>query len=47
MQLDPSNTDLIGAKQVEMAADADGDEGEIAILSAASRRPTRTSGSAR
>ncbi|WP_092277576.1 MULTISPECIES: rhamnose ABC transporter substrate-binding protein [unclassified Duganella] len=37
MQLNPSNADLIGTKQVQMAADAIGGEGEIAILSASAQ----------
>lgn len=37
MQLNPSNADLIGAKQIQMAADAIGGEGEIAILSASAQ----------
>jgi rhamnose transport system substrate-binding protein len=36
IQVDPSETKLIGAKQVQMMADAMGGEGEFAILSAAS-----------
>lgn len=37
MQLNPSNADLIGTKQIQMAADAIGGEGEIAILSASAQ----------
>ncbi|WP_217363343.1 rhamnose ABC transporter substrate-binding protein [Duganella rivi] len=37
MQLNPSNADLIGLKQIQMAADAIGGEGEIAILSASAQ----------
>ncbi len=34
MQLNPSNNELIGVKQIQMASDAAGGSGEIAILSA-------------
>ncbi len=34
MQLNPSNNELIGIKQIQMASDAAGGSGEIAILSA-------------
>lgn len=34
MQLNPSNADLIGLKQIQLAADAIGGAGEVAILSA-------------
>ena len=34
MQLNPSNAELIGLKQIQMAADAIGGAGEVAILSA-------------
>jgi rhamnose transport system substrate-binding protein len=34
MQLNPSNAELIGIKQIQMAADAIGGAGEVAILSA-------------
>jgi rhamnose transport system substrate-binding protein len=37
MQLNPSNAQLIGEKQVQMAASAIGGEGEIAILSASAQ----------
>lgn len=37
MQLNPSNPGLIGAKQVQMASDAIGGAGEIAILSASAQ----------
>ncbi|TFW34938.1 rhamnose ABC transporter substrate-binding protein [Massilia horti] len=37
MQLSPSNADLIGEKQIQMAAKAIGGEGEIAILSASAQ----------
>lgn len=37
MQLNPSNADLIGEKQVQMASDAIGGAGEIAILSASAQ----------
>lgn len=37
MQLNPSNAELIGLKQIQMAADAIGGEGEIAILSASAQ----------
>lgn len=37
MQLNPSNADLIGLKQIQMASDAIGGEGEIAILSASAQ----------
>ncbi|WP_161020178.1 rhamnose ABC transporter substrate-binding protein [Duganella lactea] len=37
MQLNPSNAELIGAKQIEMAARAAGGSGEIAILSASAQ----------
>lgn len=37
MQLNPSSADLIGRKQLEMALDASGGEGEIAILSASAQ----------
>lgn len=37
MQLNPSNADLIGQKQIQMAADAIGGQGEIAILSASAQ----------
>jgi rhamnose transport system substrate-binding protein len=37
MQLNPSNAGLIGLKQVQMASDAIGGEGEIAILSASAQ----------
>ena len=37
MQLNPSNAELIGQKQIEMAAKAAGGSGEIAILSASAQ----------
>jgi rhamnose transport system substrate-binding protein len=37
MQLNPSNAELIGEKQVQMASDAVGGAGEIAILSASAQ----------
>ncbi|MBC3917205.1 rhamnose ABC transporter substrate-binding protein [Undibacterium sp. CY18W] len=37
MQLNPSNADLIGLKQLQMASDAIGGKGEIAILSASAQ----------
>ncbi|WP_229256470.1 rhamnose ABC transporter substrate-binding protein [Duganella lactea] len=37
MQLNPSNADLIGLKQIQMASDAIGGQGEIAILSASAQ----------
>ena len=37
MQLNPSNADLIGEKQIQMASDAIGGAGEIAILSASAQ----------
>jgi len=37
MQLDPSNAELIGEKQIRMAADQIGGAGEIAILSASAQ----------
>ena len=37
MQLNPSNAQLIGEKQIQMASDAIGGEGEIAILSASAQ----------
>lgn len=37
MQLNPSNADLIGLKQIQMAADAIGGAGDIAILSASAQ----------
>jgi rhamnose transport system substrate-binding protein len=37
MQLNPSNAELIGAKQIQMAADEIGGAGEIAILSASAQ----------
>jgi rhamnose transport system substrate-binding protein len=37
MQLDPSNAELIGEKQIQMAADQIGGAGEIAILSASAQ----------
>lgn len=37
MQLNPSNAELIGEKQVQMASDAIGGAGEIAILSASAQ----------
>ncbi len=37
MQLNPSSPDLIGLKQIEMASEAIGGEGEIAILSASAQ----------
>jgi rhamnose transport system substrate-binding protein len=37
MQLNPSNAELIGAKQIQMASDAIGGAGEIAILSASAQ----------
>ncbi|HEX8405285.1 MAG TPA: rhamnose ABC transporter substrate-binding protein [Duganella sp.] len=37
MQLNPSNADLIGSKQIQMASDAIGGKGEIAILSASAQ----------
>jgi rhamnose transport system substrate-binding protein len=37
MQLNPSNADLIGLKQIQMASDAIGGKGEIAILSASAQ----------
>ncbi|MET0322469.1 MAG: rhamnose ABC transporter substrate-binding protein [Duganella sp.] len=37
MQLNPSNAELIGQKQIEMASDAIGGKGEIAILSASAQ----------
>ena len=37
MQLNPSNADLIGLKQIQMASEAIGGEGEIAILSASAQ----------
>ena len=37
MQLNPSNADLIGLKQIQMASDAIGGAGEIAILSASAQ----------
>ncbi|WP_219933113.1 rhamnose ABC transporter substrate-binding protein [Massilia glaciei] len=37
MQLNPSNAELIGQKQIEMAANVSGGEGEIAILSASAQ----------
>jgi rhamnose transport system substrate-binding protein len=37
MQLNPSNAKLIGEKQIQMASDAIGGEGEIAILSASAQ----------
>jgi rhamnose transport system substrate-binding protein len=37
MQLNPSSAALIGAKQIQMASDAIGGEGEIAILSASAQ----------
>ncbi|WP_195763577.1 rhamnose ABC transporter substrate-binding protein [Duganella guangzhouensis] len=37
MQLNPSNADLIGLKQIEMASDAIGGEGDVAILSASAQ----------
>ena len=37
MQLNPSNAELIGLKQIQMASDAIGGKGEIAILSASAQ----------
>jgi rhamnose transport system substrate-binding protein len=37
MQLDPSNAELIGEKQIQMAANEIGGKGEIAILSASAQ----------
>ncbi|SDG82897.1 rhamnose transport system substrate-binding protein [Duganella sp. OV458] len=37
MQLNPSNAELIGLKQIQMASDAIGGQGEIAILSASAQ----------
>ena len=37
MQLNPSNADLIGLKQIQMASDSIGGQGEIAILSASAQ----------
>jgi rhamnose transport system substrate-binding protein len=37
MQLNPSNADLIGLKQIQMASDAIGGAGEVAILSASAQ----------
>ncbi len=37
MQLNPSNAELIGEKQIQMASDAIGGQGEIAILSASAQ----------
>ena len=37
MQLNPSNADLIGSKQIQMASDAIGGKGEIATLSASAQ----------
>nr|WP_315254608.1 rhamnose ABC transporter substrate-binding protein [uncultured Duganella sp.] len=37
MQLNPSNADLIGLKQIQMASDSVGGQGEIAILSASAQ----------
>ncbi|MET0265015.1 MAG: rhamnose ABC transporter substrate-binding protein [Duganella sp.] len=37
MQLNPSNAELIGQKQIQMASDAIGGKGEIAILSASAQ----------
>ncbi len=37
MQLNPSNADLIGEKQIQMASDAIGGAGEVAILSASAQ----------
>jgi rhamnose transport system substrate-binding protein len=37
MQLNPSNAELIGQKQIQMASDSIGGEGEIAILSASAQ----------
>jgi rhamnose transport system substrate-binding protein len=37
MQLNPSNAELIGEKQIQMASDAAGGAGEIAILSASAQ----------
>jgi rhamnose transport system substrate-binding protein len=37
MQLNPSNAELIGQKQIQMASDAVGGKGEIAILSASAQ----------
>jgi rhamnose transport system substrate-binding protein len=37
MQLNPSNANLIGAKQIQMASDAIGGAGDIAILSASAQ----------